>query len=193
MELGDLLKRKGKEIGPILRRFFINTVFDSTFMLLGIVMGSGFAPAPDTRLILGTMVSTSIALGISTGVSVYESETLERERRVTELEKALFRGLEDTKITEDHKVSAVIIALVNFFTPLMCCGIVITPLILASFHLIDIAVASWASIGMALSILFVAGTYLGRFGKKHPLLKGVRMVLFGIAAFALGYLIQVLI
>ncbi|MFP3985335.1 MAG: VIT1/CCC1 transporter family protein [Candidatus Bathyarchaeia archaeon] len=139
------------------------------------------------------MVSASIALGISTGVSVYESETLERERKVVELEKALFRKMENTTIAEDHKVSALIIAVVNFFTPLMCCGIVITPLILVGFQLLDIVTASWISVGLALGILFVAGTWLGRFGKKNPLTKGARMVVFGVVAFAIGYLIQVLI
>ena len=34
----DTLKLEG--VGPIIRRFFINTLFDSTFMLLGIIVGS---------------------------------------------------------------------------------------------------------------------------------------------------------
>lgn len=193
MGLRNLLKKRSTEMGPILRRFFTNTLFDSTFMLLGIIIGSAFTANPDLRLILGTMVATSIALGISTGVSVYESETLERERRVVELEKALFRELDNTMITENHKASAVIISVVNFFTPLMCCAIVIIPLVLAAFNMLNIATASWISISLALGILFIAGTYLGRLGKRNPLLKGMRMVAFGAAAFAIGFLIQALI
>jgi predicted membrane protein (TIGR00267 family) len=193
LELNDLLRKRSKEVGPILRRFFTNTLFDSTFTLLGIIIGSAFASNPDLRLILGTMVATSIALGISTGVSVYESETLERERRVLELEKALFRELENTTITENHMISTVIISVVNFFTPLMCCAIVITPLVLAAFQMIKITTASWISIGLALGILFVAGTYFGRLGKRNPLVKGTRMVIFGIVAFIIGYLIQALL
>jgi len=191
--LTGLLRKRGGEAGPILRRFFTNTLFDSTFTLLGIVIGSAFASSPDLRLVLGTMVATSVALGISTGVSVYESEALERERRVLELEKALFRGLENTKIAEDHKISAIIIAVVNFLTPLMCCLIVIIPMILVAFQLLDIITASWLSIASALGILFVAGTYLGRFGRRSPFIKGLRMMLFGVVAFAVGFLIQALI
>jgi predicted membrane protein (TIGR00267 family) len=193
LELNDLLGKRSKEVGPILRRFFTNTLFDSTFTLLGIIIGSAFSSNPDIRLILGTMVATSIALGISTGVSVYESETLERERRVLELEKALFRELENTTITENHMISTVIISVVNFFTPLACCAIVITPVVLAAFQIIEIATASWISIGLALGILFVAGTYFGRLGKRNPLVKGTRMVIFGIVAFVIGYLVQALI
>lgn len=131
--------------------------------------------------------------GISTGVSVYESETLERERRVAELEKALFRNLDNTIITENYKTYATILSAVNFFTPLVCCGIVILPLILVTFQLLNIVTASCVSAALALSILFVAGTYLGRPGKQNPFMKGARMVIFGVAAFLIGFLIQILI
>ena len=95
--------QKLSEIGPILRRFFINTLFDSTFTQLGILLGSAFADSPDLRLVIGTLISSSVALGISTGVSVYESETLERERRTIELEKALFRKLDNTRFSETYQ------------------------------------------------------------------------------------------
>lgn len=193
MGLSGLSRLRSREVGPILRRFFTNTLFDSTFTLLGILIGSGFTSNPNLRLIISTMVATSIALGISTGVSVYESETLEREKRVLELEKALFRELENTTITENHKISAIIISVVNFLTPLMCCAIVVTPLVVAAFTLLDIAIASWISTILAMSILFVSGTYFGRHGRRNPLIKGIRMVVFGMVAFALGFLIHALI
>lgn len=185
--------KRSKEMEPILRRFFINTLFDSTFMQLGIIIGSAFAADPDLRLILGTLVASSVALGISTATSVYESETLEWERKVVELEKALFRKLDNTMITENYKLSAIILSVVNFFTPLVCCGIVIVPLLFAVLQWIDIVTASWISVALALSILFVAGTYLGRLGKQNPFMKGLRMVAFGVVAFVIGFLIQTLI
>lgn len=187
------LSRTGKEIGPVLRRFFINTLFDSTFMQMGIIIGSTFAANPDLRLVIGTLISSSVALGISSGVSVYESEKLERERRVAELEKALFRNLDHTMITENYKTYAIVLSIVNFLTPFMCCGIVIIPLVLAMFRLTSIVTASWASILLALGILFVAGTYLGRLGRQNPFIKGLRMTAFGVIAFVAGFLIQTLI
>jgi predicted membrane protein (TIGR00267 family) len=189
----DALFRRGREIGPILRRLFLNTLFDSTFMQLGIIMGSAFSPDPNLHSIIGTLVSSSIALGISTGVSVYESETLERQKKLVELEKALFRSLDDTMITENYKSYAMILSLVNFFTPFVCCSIVVVPLVVAAFELTTLAVASWISIALALGILFVAGTYFGRLGKQNPVAKGLRMVLFGAIAFMIGFLVQVLI
>lgn len=182
-----------KEIEPILRRFFINTLFDSTFIQLGIIIGSAFAANPDLRIVIGTMVSSSVALGISTGVSVYESETLERERRVIELEKALFRKLDNTMITENYRIYATILSVVNFITPLACCSIVVLPLIFAFFQLLDVLVASWISVALALGILFIAGIFFGKYGKQKPFMKGLRMVAFGIIAFIVGSIIHILI
>ena len=192
MQLSTVFERV-REIGPILRRLSMNTLFDSTFMQLGIIIGSAFAANPDLRLVMGTLVASSVSLGISSGVSVYESETLERERRVVELEKALFRKLDNTIITENYRTYAMILFVVNFFTPIVCCSIIIVPLILAAFQLLDTATASWVSVTVALSILFVAGAYFGRLGKQKPFIKGLRMVIFGAAAFTIGYLIQILI
>ena len=181
------------EIGPILRRFFINTLFDSTFTQLGVLIGSAFADSPDLRLVIGTLISSSIALGISTGVSVYESETLERERKTIELEKALFRKLDKTRLADSYRDYARLLAIVNFVTPLICCAVIVTPIVAAFFNILTTSTASWLSIIFALSILFAAGVYFGRYGKQNPIKKGLRMVGFGIIAFAAGYLIQLLL
>lgn len=186
----SFLLEKSREIGPILRRFIINTLFDSTFMQLGIIIGSAFAASADLRLTIGTLAASSVGLGISTGVSVYESETLEREKKIVELEKALFRKLDDTMIAENFKSYAMILAVLNFLTPLLCCAVVTTPLLFATLKLVDRAIASWISVISALGILFTTGTYLGRLGKQNPFVKGLRMVLFGVIAFIAGFLIQ---
>jgi predicted membrane protein (TIGR00267 family) len=136
------------------------------------------------------MIASSFALGISTGVSVYESEMLERERQIVDLEKALFRKLDNTVITKNYKSYAMIIAFFNFLTPLMCCSIILIPILLATLQILDRTVASWISVILALTILFTAGTYLGRLSKQNPLIKGSRMVVFGALAFIVGFIIQ---
>jgi hypothetical protein len=50
-------------------------------MLLGIVVAAAFAQNSALGSVILTMVTSSLALGISTGVSVYEAESLERERK----------------------------------------------------------------------------------------------------------------
>jgi predicted membrane protein (TIGR00267 family) len=185
---------KHESVGPIIRRFFINTLFDSTFMLLGIIVGSAFAgAAAGLNVIIITMLTTSLALGISTGVSVYEAESLEQERKIADLEKALFTDLEDTSIQKTAKYTILIATLINFATPLFSCAVTITPFILVAKGILPLNIAGWISVVLALSTLFGAGVYMGRIGKTNPYKKGLRMVAFGVLAFVIGFLLNLLI
>lgn len=191
--VNSLLKTvKDESVGPIIRRFFINTLFDSTFMLLGIIVGSAFAADAGLNIIMVTMLTTSLALGISTGVSVYEAESIEQERKISDLEKALFTDLKDTSIEKTAKSTIILATLINFATPLFSCAITIMPFILAATGLLHIDIAAWISVTLALSTLFAAGVYMGRLGKTNPYIKGLRMVAFGILAFLIGVLLDAL-
>lgn len=192
MNLGPRQRLKRLRLGSAFRRFFTNTLFDSTFMLLGVVIGSAFEN-PDIRVILTTMLTSSLALGISTGVSVYEAESLEQDRRITELEKALFRRIDETAIARSIKKTVVLISFLNFLTPLISCAVAVSPFLLAALRIIEIRLAVWISIVLALCTLFFAGSYLGKLGKKNPWIKGLRMLGFGLIAFIVGYCIESLI
>jgi predicted membrane protein (TIGR00267 family) len=184
---------KHESVGPIIRRFFINTLFDSTFMLLGIIVGSAFAgSAAGLNIIILTMLTTSLSLGISTGVSVYEAESLEQELKITDLEKALFTDLKDTSIQKTAKYTILIATLINFATPLFSCAITITPFIFVATGNLALNIAAWISVVLALTTLFGAGVYLGRIGKTNPYKKGLRMVAFGVLAFTIGFLLNLL-
>jgi predicted membrane protein (TIGR00267 family) len=184
---------KHESVGPIIRRFFINTLFDSTFMLLGIIVGSAFATQAGLNVIIVTMLTTSIALGISTGVSVYEAESLEQERKIADLEKALFTDLTDTSIQKTAKYTIILATLINLATPLFSCAITVTPFLLSFTGILNINTAGWISVTLALATLFTAGVYMGRIGKTNPYKKGLRMVAFGVLAFIIGYLLDLLI
>ncbi len=162
-------------------------------MQIGIIVGSAFAENQDLHLTIRTLIASSIALGISTGISVHESEKLERMIKTAELEKAMFRKLDKTIISERDRTSAFVISIVNFLTPLLCCSIIIIPLLLSLHQLLNIKIANLMSVGLALGIIFVTGAYLGRLSKSNPFFKGLRMVVFGATAFIIGFLIQRLI
>ncbi len=178
--------------GPSIRRFFINTLFDSTFALLGVIVGSAFVAEPELKVILGTMITISLALGISTGVSVYEAEILERERKVRELEKAMLTSLEDTQVMNSAKTVAIIVASVNLLTPFLVCAIYISPLAMAYLGIVGIKMAAWTSIAFALGTLMFIGMYMGRKGKGNAILKGTRMAVLGGITFLIGYWIALL-
>mgnify|MGYP001054287422 CR=1 FL=1 len=194
MDFGFLRDRlEGMDLGPALRRFFINTLFDSTFMLLGVIIGSAFSENPNLRAILATMVTSSLALGISTGVSVYEAESLEMDRKIADLERALFRKLDETTIAKSARAATAVISFINFLTPLTSCAVTASPFLIALLGTIEVSSAAWFSIALALGILFLAGTYLGRLGKKNAWMRGLRMLAFGVLAFIGGYWIERLI
>ena len=161
-------------------------------MLLGIIVGSAFAADAGLNIIMATMLTTSLALGISTGVSVYEAESIEQERKISDLEKALFTDLKDTSIEKTAKSTIILATLINFATPLFSCAITITPFIFVAMGLLHIDIAAWISVSLALSTLFGAGVYMGRIGKTNPYIKGLRMVAFGILAFVIGVLLDAL-
>ena len=182
-----------EDVGPIVRRFFINTLFDSTFMLLGVIVGAAFVADANIRIVIVTMVTSSLALSISTGVSVYEAESLEQERKITRLEMTMLTDLTDTVIDKTSKSITRVAMVFNFLTPILSCAITILPFVLVVLEILEIYIASWLSVAFALSILFGAGVYLGRIGKKNPWIKGLRMTAFGVIAFIIGFLLDFLI
>jgi predicted membrane protein (TIGR00267 family) len=190
-KLRKILKRE--DVAPIFRRFFINTLFDSTFMLLGIVVGLAYVGHAAPRIVMLTMVTGSLALGISTGVSVYETEKIERERKISALEQALFTDLSGTRIEKSARTIVLLAAMINFFTPIVSCVVTMAPFLLANLNVLDLAVASFSSIALALGTLFAAGFYMARFGKRSPLLVGLRMAGFGLIAFIIGLLLNLLV
>lgn len=162
-------------------------------MLLGIVVGVAFSAEVSARVVLVTMVTSSFALGISTGVSVYEAESLERARKISELESALFMDLKGTKIEKSAKAIIALTVIINFLTPLVSCAVAMTPFILTVLNILEVHIASWFSAALILGTLFFAGIYLGKIGKRSPWIKGLRMVIFGLLAFTIGFLLNSLI
>ena len=186
--LKDTMRRA--KAGSSLRRFFINTLFDSTFMLLGIVVGSALTPNSNLKVILSTMIASSFALGISTGVSVYEAESLEWRLRLEEMERAMLTDLENTNYAHLRKEAVVLISILNFMTPLLSCAVTISPFLISSIGLIRIDYAGYLSALFALGTLFFSGVYIGKKSRTNPWVKGLRMVIFGFIAFIAGMLIE---
>ncbi len=175
-------------MGKAFRRYFVNTVFDSTFVVMGIVVGSALAPDAAVRTVVSTMFAASLALGISTGTSVYEAEKVESDIRLRDLEAAMLRELTDTEAERRLEVSRYLVVAVNVLAPLAVFAATATPFFLGG-ALEAVLPAAYVSIAIALTILFIVGAHLGRLSGSHVLLKGLRMALIGLATFgAIWYL-----
>jgi len=179
------------ETGPALRRYFVNTVFDSTFVILGVIIGSAFSGIGSRDVVIGIILTSSVALGISTGVSVYEAETLEQERRIREIERAMLSSMRDTEIKSASRVSILFISLVNFSAPLITCAIILIPFLLMPSESLELM--GYIGLTMALCILFVTGAIMGKMGSHNPLIKGTRMAVIGFLAFLICFWIESLV
>ena len=184
------LVRKVMPVEPqeLLRRYFINTLFDSTFVVLGVLAASAFIADANPDIALGTVFAACLAIGISSAVSVYEAEHVEAEIKMHEVERAMLSSVEGTEIERKARVSAYAVAMANFFAPVLVALIMGTPLLLYEAALIsDFGAAAMLSSILGIGIIFGAGYYLGTLGRGRPWLRAVRMSV--IAALAFGALV----
>lgn len=175
------------------RRYFVNTVFDATFVVMGIVVAASLAPGTDVRAVLTTMVAATTAMGISTGASVYEAEKVEVEIRLRELERAMLTELADTEAERVLELSRYVVVTVNVLAPLVVLALMAAPLLLTSSLTYQGIPVAYLSVAVAMVIIFGVGSYLGRLAGTPPWRKGVRMLAIGMGAFGVVWLIQSLL
>lgn len=168
----------------LFRRYFVNTLFDSTFVVLGIIAATTAEPNPSAEFALGTLFAACLAIGISTGVSVYEAEQTESEIRLRRLERAMLSRLDNTGISRDLRTSRTAVAFVNFLAPLVVAGVMSLPLLLFVYGVLPtFQVAAAASSVLGVAIIFSAGYYLGRLTGRNPWIKASRMSVVALLTF----------
>jgi len=190
--LGALRRfRLAYDVSELFRRYFINTLFDSTFVVLGIVSATVVTAGTPISVTLGAMAAACIAIGISSGVSVFEAERLEAEIRMQKIERAMLSELRDTHIDRTLRTYRLLVSLVNFSAPLLVFAITSLPFLLyLVFGVPSLIQASEISIFVAVAMVFTAGFFLGRVAGRHPLRQGLRMTIAALATFILLVLLQ---
>lgn len=178
-----------KKVMPIepqelLRRYFINTLFDSTFVVLGVLAASAFITDADPNIALGTLFAACLAIGISSAVSIFEAEHVEIEIKMQKIEKATLSSIEGTEFEREARISAYAVATANFFAPVFVATIMGTPLLLYEAGFInEFSVAATLSSILGIGLIFCAGYYLGTLGRGRPWLRAVRMSVIAVLAF----------
>jgi len=175
----------------LFRRYFINTLFDSTFVVLGILAATALSAEADVDLALGALFAASLAMGISTGVSVYEAEHTEGELRMRRLERAMLSPLKDTDVGREIRFARYAVSLVNFLAPLVVAAITSTPILLFRAGLLpDLATAASLSGALGVGIIFGTGYFLGGLTGRHPWKKAVRMSAVALLTFGALVLLE---
>jgi predicted membrane protein (TIGR00267 family) len=175
-------------IAEIARRYFAMNAFDGVLTTIGVLAGSYLAGVRDLSIPIRTGIATSIAMGISGLWGAYLTETAERRRELTELERVSLIDQSGTSIGRASRFAVVVVSLVDGFAPAMAAIIVLVPLFLGD--LIGNVILSYALAGgLALLCLFGLGIFLGVVSEEKNLFGyGLKTLLAGLAAIAINFL-----
>jgi predicted membrane protein (TIGR00267 family) len=175
-------------ISEIARRYFAMNAFDGVLTTIGVLAGNYLAGVRDLSIPIRTGIATSIAMGISGLWGAYLTETAERQRELSELEKVSLIDQTNTSIGRASRFAVIVVSIVDGLAPALASMIVLIPLFLGT--LIDNPVLSYALAGgTALLCLFGLGMFLGKVSDKNLIGFGIKTLLAGLVAIAINFLL----
>ena len=176
------------DIGEIARRYFAMNAFDGVLTTIGVLAGNYLAGVRDLSIPIRTGIATSIAMGISGLWGAYLTETAERQRELSELQKVSLIDQSETSIGRASRFAAIVVSVVDGVAPALSAMLVMTPLFFGS--MIQNPVLSYALAGgVALLCLFALGMFLGKVSEQNLLGYGMKTLLAGLAAIAINFLL----
>ncbi len=175
-------------ITEIARRYFVMNAFDGILTTIGVLAGNYLAGVRDLSIPIRIGIATSIAMGISGLWGAYLTETAERQRELSELEKVSLIDQSDTSIGRASRFAVIIVSIVDGLAPALAALIVLIPLFLDS--VIQNPVLSYALAGgTALVSLFVLGLFLGKISEANKISFGLKTLMAGLVAIAINFLL----
>ncbi|HDN05145.1 MAG TPA: hypothetical protein ENF27_04340 [Chloroflexi bacterium] len=175
-------------IAEIARRYFAMNAFDGVLTTIGVLAGNYLAGVRDLSIPIRTGIATSIAMGISGLWGAYLTETAERRRELSELEKISLIDQSETSIGKASRFAVIVVSMVDGFAPALAAMIVMVPLFLR--NLIGNPIISYALAGgVALVSLFALGLFLGKVSEENLIGYGFKTLLAGLVAIAINFLL----
>ena len=175
-------------IAEIARRYFAMNAFDGVLTTIGVLAGNYLAGVRDLSIPIRTGIATSIAMGISGLWGAYLTETAERRRELTELERVSLIDQSETSIGKASRFAVIIVSIVDGIAPALAALIVLVPLFLG--NLIGNPILSYAIAGgLALICLFALGLFLGKVSEENLIGYGFKTLLAGLVAIAINFLL----
>jgi len=176
-------------IAEIARRYFAMNAFDGVLTTIGVLVGNYLAGVRNLSIPIRTGIATSIAMGISGLWGAYLTETAERRRELSELEKVSLIDQSNTSIGRASRYAVIVVSIVDGLAPALAAIIVLIPLFLG--ELIGNPLLSYALAGgLALICLFALGLFLGKVSEERNLIGyGIKTLLAGLVAIAINFLL----
>jgi len=174
----------------ILRRYFAMNAFDGAMTSLGVVIGAYITGISDSRAVVGLIMVGGIAMAISGFSGTYMTESAERSKALDEIEEAMLVNLEDTIHGQASRFVSVFSGIVDGSAPFLASLPTVLPFALALLGLLPTQMAFFASVGAALTTLFLLGVFLGRISRGNVVYSGIKMVVAGVAVAILALVLN---
>ena len=175
-------------ISEIARRYFAMNAFDGILTTIGVLAGNYLAGVRDLSIPIRIGIATSIAMGISGLWGAYLTETAERQRELSDLQKISLIDQTNTSIGRASRFAVIVVSIVDGLAPALSAMIVMIPLFLGS--MIQNPTLSYALAGgLALLSLFALGIFLGKVSNKNLIGFGFKTLMAGLVAIAINFLL----
>ncbi len=169
----------------IARRYLAMNAFDGALTMLGLILGGLLTidpgnPTPGFNAILLAAAGTSIAMAISGLSGSYLAESAEREREVEEIGRAMLTDMSHSMYAQASRTTSVVVAIVDGASPAVAAFIIIIPLFLVPFGIIDYATSFMLAIVISMLLLFLLGLFLGLVSRKNIWVYGAKTLAAGL-------------
>lgn len=176
-------------IAEIARRSFGNNAFDGILTMIGVLIGSLTSGISDTRVVITTGLSTSIAIMISGAWGAYLTESSERKKSLDELGRSTLTDLNGSRIGRASRFAAVAVSVVDGLSPFLGAVIVLIPFFFSTLFQ-NIFHVYYTALGAALMALFALGIWLGHVAKENLVIYGLKTLLAGVVSILIGSLLN---
>jgi predicted membrane protein (TIGR00267 family) len=164
--------------------------FDGAMTSLGVVIGAYITGISDPRAVIGVIIVSGIAMGISGFSGTYMTESAERSKALDELEEAMLVDLDDTIYGQASRFVSVFAAIVDGSAPFLASLPSVIPFAIGLVDIMSIEIAFQASMAASLAILFLLGVFLGRVSRTNIVYSGIKMVVAGVIVAVLALLLN---
>lgn len=167
-------------IAEIGRRYLVMNAFDGALTMLGVIIGAIVAGLESPRLLIGTGIGASIAMGVSGLVGAYTTERAERKHKMQELEESMMFKIKDTIYEEASTFATIVVAMIDGLAPAAAAIVAVFPFFMVEWGILTLEFAYVVSLGLTFAILFVLGLFLGRVSNENMILYGLIMIAAGL-------------
>lgn len=167
-------------IAEIGRRYLVMNAFDGALTMLGVIIGAIVAGLESPKLLIGTGMGASIAMGVSGLVGAYITERAERRHKMQELEESMMFKIKDTIYEEASTFATIVVAIIDGLAPAAAAIVAIIPFFLVEWSVLTLEFAYVISLGLTFTVLFMLGIFLGKVSKENMIVYGIIMIAAGL-------------